>query len=347
MSAPEAAAYTVRELTDADEPAVLELLAASLAGGPTGERTPEFLRWKHRDNPFGRSPGLVAHDPDGALAAVRLLLRWELLLGDRLVRAVRAVDTATHPAHQGRGLFRQLTTTALATVAADADLVFNTPNSQSLPGYLKMGWQVVGVVPISLRARRPLRVLRHYRGAGQAPVVGAEAPVQSVLPYAADVLPEHLDGVETLLSAVARASSDHHLRTRTSVDYLRWRFADPPGLDYRAIPVLDGSRLRGLGLGRLRRRGQLSELTLGEVLVQPGDTEAARAVLRGAARSGADMVTCHLSPGSTAAAAARLAGYVTVPGRGLTMTVHTLRGAAPQAAQPSSWRLQLGDLELF
>ena len=38
-----------------------------------------------------------------------------------------------------------------------ADLIFNTPNEKSLPGYLKMGWTVVGHVPIYVRVRRPVR----------------------------------------------------------------------------------------------------------------------------------------------------------------------------------------------
>ncbi len=64
--------------------------------------------------------------------------------GRHAVRAVRAVDTATHPDHQGRGIFSTLTPTRSRRCGSRADLVFNTPNEKSLPGYLKMGWQIVG-----------------------------------------------------------------------------------------------------------------------------------------------------------------------------------------------------------
>ena len=87
-------AYLVRELLPSDGDAVLALLTASLAGGPTGERTAEFLRWKHQLNPFGVSPGLVAVTEAGEIAAVRLLLRWELRCGERTVRAHAAVGEA-------------------------------------------------------------------------------------------------------------------------------------------------------------------------------------------------------------------------------------------------------------
>ena len=76
-------------------------------------------------------------------------MRWEFQRGDEVFRCVRAVDTATHPDYQGRGLFTRLTKAALPELVADGvKFVFNTPNDQSRPGYLKMGWQAVG------RARR-------------------------------------------------------------------------------------------------------------------------------------------------------------------------------------------------
>lgn len=155
--------FLVRELAKDDEPVVLELLTAALAGGPTGERTPEFFAWKHRENPFGSSPGLVAESADGAIVAVRLFLRWEFLHQGETVRAVRAVDTATHPAAQGRGLFKRLTLDLLDRLSADTDLVFNTPNANSLPGYLRMGWREVGKVPIALHPIRPLAFAKGLR----------------------------------------------------------------------------------------------------------------------------------------------------------------------------------------
>ena len=69
--------------------------------------------------------------------------------------AVRAVDTATDPEFQGRGIFTRLTLEALDELAADGvDFVFNTPNARSRPGYLKMGWQVVGRLAAAVRPTR-------------------------------------------------------------------------------------------------------------------------------------------------------------------------------------------------
>ena len=86
-----------------------------------------------------------------ASPAFRVLMRWEFVEHGRVVHAVRAVDTATHPDYQGRGIFTRLTLHALDELRHEIDFVFNTPNDQSRPGYLKMGWQVVGRLPTAVR----------------------------------------------------------------------------------------------------------------------------------------------------------------------------------------------------
>ena len=136
---------------------MLDLLTTSLGGGPAGERPAAFFRWKHLDNPFGRSLMLVA-ESEGTIVGLRAFLRWEFHAAGVLVSAVRAVDTATHPRLRRRGLFSRMTGEALTALEGQSDLVFNTPNEKSLPGYLKLGWREMGGgIPIWVRVRRPVR----------------------------------------------------------------------------------------------------------------------------------------------------------------------------------------------
>ena len=149
----------MRAWHDDDLPHVLELLQAALGGGPAGVRPAEFFRWKHLENPFGRSFMLVA-EADGRIIGLRAFMRWRFRADDRVVHAVRAVDTATHPDYQGRGVFSMLTRRAIEEMRGEVELIFNTPNEKSLPGYLKMGWQSVGRVPILVRPQHPVRLVR-------------------------------------------------------------------------------------------------------------------------------------------------------------------------------------------
>ena len=194
------------------EAAIIELL--SLALGAEQLRTLDFWHWKHRANPFGKSPGLVAIDETGRPVALRVFLRWELETGGRVVRAVRAVDTATHPDWQRRGLFRRLTTTLLERLANEGvDLVFNMPNPRSLRGYLSMGWQEVGRLPLVLKLRRPIRLaIRRLRG-------GPDASCEPVGLLSCD---EVLAGADVAQLIDRQDANEPRLHTRRSPEYLRW-----------------------------------------------------------------------------------------------------------------------------
>ena len=329
----------VRPYDDADEAAVLALLDASLGGGPAGSRPAGFFRWKHLENPFGRSFMLVA-ETDGRIVGLRAFMRWEFATGDRRFRAVRAVDTATHPDHRGRGIFSTLTLEALDALRDQADFVFNTPNEQSLPGYLKMGWRVVGRVPIHVRVRRPVRFATHARSwrteekAGDVPAVRA--------PLASDVLDERIDGL------MASRERPRGIATPRDGAYLRWRFGAAPLLGYRAVVTGDRGHVDGVAIFRVRPRGALVEATVAETIVRGGDRRSAGRLLRLVGASARmDHAACSFPRGSSPWAAARRAGFVRVPG-GMTLVVNALgHDLEPDPFDLRSWALSLGDLEVF
>ena len=102
---------TVRPASIADRPSVLALLESSL-GWETDSRNADLFAWKHEQSPFGPSPAWVALDREGQLLGFRTFLRWEFTRGSAVVRAARAVDTATRPDVQRRGIFSRLTMTS-------------------------------------------------------------------------------------------------------------------------------------------------------------------------------------------------------------------------------------------
>ena len=115
---------------------VLDLLATSL---PSVAKE-EVFRWKHLDGPFGPSPGYLAF-LDGRMVGVRFFMPWEFMHNGLVVKGYRPVDTVTHPDARGMGVFKRLTLHGLDQLVEDGKpLIFNTPNGNSLPGYLKMGW---------------------------------------------------------------------------------------------------------------------------------------------------------------------------------------------------------------
>ncbi|MDO5737287.1 MAG: GNAT family N-acetyltransferase, partial [Propionibacteriaceae bacterium] len=160
MSTMNAADLEFRRAQPSDDDQIIPLLRASLKKDDD-PNYPAFLDWKHRQNAFGVSPAWVALHED-RIVGYRTLLRWRFVNNDgKRVTAVRAVDTATHPEYQGLGIFRRLTLMGVSelTLAGDG-IVFNTPNDQSTPGYLKMGWSKVKRLPVGVLPSGPAALVK-------------------------------------------------------------------------------------------------------------------------------------------------------------------------------------------
>ena len=352
----------VRRATEDDLPQALELAQAALGWRPE-DPNDAFFRWKHLDNPAGRSPMWVAvdtshpddggrdhrdpdhrdpdhrdpgdHDRRGRIVGFRVFLRWRFTDRDGRSRsAVRAVDTATHPDHQGRGIFRALTLGAIDELRAEGvDFVFNTPNAQSRPGYLKMGWQSVGRVPIAVRPRSPLAAYRMARA--RTPAGKWSRPTDAGIPA-----PEALADDAALVNLLASLDRPRGLATDRTVEHLRWRYRFDP-LHYRAV-VAPGGVTDGLAIFRVRDRGAATEAVLCEVLVPGGDRRLGAHLVREVARStGADYVI-----GTTTTAVPRTTLPMPLIGQG---PILTWRAVSPTAQMPplADWSLTMGDVELF
>jgi len=321
----------IRVATAADHGAIVALATAAL-GWTAGDPNEALFRWKHLENPFGAS-GLWVGEAEGQIVAFRALMRWEFDAPDgRRRRAVRAVDTATDPAHQGRGWFRRLTLLGLDEVRADGtDFVFNTPNDQSRPGYLKMGWQAVGRVPVAVG-------VRGARSARRMVTARVPAGKWSIDTTAGEPAAEVLAETAQLESLLASQPAPRGLRTARTPAFLRWRYADGP-IRYRA--VLRTARVGdGLALFRLRDRGAAVEATLCDVIVPGGDPRARHELVRSVRRAARpDYVIRVQRPIAQD-------GLVRLPAQGPLLT---WRGVTSGADLPTgdAWDLRLGDIELF
>jgi hypothetical protein len=311
----------VRLATPEDRDAVLALASRSL--GWTGdERDRAFFEWKHDANPFGPSPAWVAC-AGGEVAGFRTFLRWELARpgAARPLRLVRAVDTATDPAHQGTGIFRRLTLGAVDALAADGvDAVFNTPNAQSRPGYLKMGWHQLGRPALAVVPWSPVALARLARGRDAAGKWGLPAPVGD--PAAVALAGPDLDDL------CARLPAPDGLATPRSPELLRWRYGFEP-LGYRVVEVRGG-----LCVFRVRRRGPAREVSICDWLSAEPDPRALHGLVR---RCGDVGIGLGLGLRRHAA--------VGVPGQGPVVTWRPLAESA--VPDLGDLRFCLGDLELF
>lgn len=336
----------IRPATQADTGQILDLVKLSLGEG----RIPRHIAywgWKHGSNPFGPSPCLVA-ESDGHLVGLRAFMRWNWRARGATVPSVRAVDTATHPDWRGQGIFSRLTLALLEWVKAEGvAFVFNTPNKQSRPGYLKMGWVSLGRTSFWVRPLQPLQMIRSLLSSRPSERSLGDADAGAGCSSARELVEQ--PALSRLLDALAQR--EDRLATPRSREYLHWRYVAIPGFAYRAVWSLDRDD-GAVIIFRSKTQGPLRELRLCEVLV--GQTAASRemgqdllrSLVRGAA---AHYATGMAVPGTPAQRVLLQSGFLPAPRMGPVMTVRPLNGVTSglDPLRRSSWRLSAGDLELF
>ena len=208
--------------------------------------------------------------------------------------------------------------------------MFNTPNDKSLPGYLKIGWQVIGRAPVRvmptgieslpalLRARAPadLRPLESSVGEEPADVFGDAGATARLLEQLADPC---------------------DLATDRSGDYLRWRYGFVP-LRYRV--VLAGSAVEdGVAVFHLRRRGPATEATICDVLLpESGAVTRARRDATDRLRDPSGLPPAH-RPATCGA------GMAPDPAQRSDRDGSGRHG--DRAPTLDRWSLSMGDVELF
>jgi len=302
-----------REATHNDIPQILKVLKASL-GETSSKKTEEVWRYKHIDNPFGESLVLVAEE-EGEIVGVRAFMRWKWQKGDEVYSAFRAVDTATHPAHQGKGIFKKLTLKALEIGKERGDhFVFNTPNSQSKPGYLKMGWEGVGKLKVHLRLLFPAKnITVNHKVSGNLN-----------------------DCRELLNSFYQRLKVTDRLYTPKDVAYIKWRYLNNPLQRYEVL-----IHKEYFIAGYVKARGKFSEFRLSEAIVSPGSKKAAKsAILELTKSSGAIILSISPNPG--------IIFKTGISGNfGPALTFKSINLPQSHFSKLDLWFYSLGDLELF
>lgn len=324
----------IREAVDADIPAIVDLLKKSL-GEELMPKSEEYWRWKHVENPFGKSPILIAIDKN-VIAGVRAFMCWQWHMPNgNLLKSVRAVDTATHPDYQGKGIFKKLTLSLLDRCKQNGtDFVFNTPNASSKPGYLKMGWVEVGKLPVNLALINPANI-------------GIKILLKR--PHAQKDVPNDNTVLEYLSNPGFRQLLEQHQRsigivTNHSIASLSWRYLSVPVARYHAAGVSENDKLKACAFYRLKYSRAGVELRITDVFAtSEKDIKPLRDVIAEKRRlHAADFITSSVNFRSRALF--RLTNLHVGP-------VVTVREIGNISLQPfrefNNWAPSLGDLELF
>jgi GNAT superfamily N-acetyltransferase len=326
----------IRTARYADIPAIVSLLKESL-GESLMPKSEAYWSWKHLHNPFGESPVLLAFEND-TLIGVRAFMPWRWKNNDRIFKTVRAVDTATHPLHQGKGVFKKLTLGLVDQCKSEGvDFVFNTPNSQSKPGYLKMGWKEAGKLPIRFYWQRPIGSVIAFAQRRQFGLPPVDNTVFEILRHPA---------MNDLVKATT-SFNHRNLVTDHSIESLRWRYQQVPVVNYHACAITTGNDLQAVAFYRFKASRIGLELRVAD---QFSSHAKHSRLLAQVLISKAEEAQAHYLTSSGCDYNFKFSGLLATAQikAGPCVTVRALNGnPSDKLLRFSAWSPSIGDLELF
>lgn len=334
----------LRRATGLDRPKMLELVRIALGEGSI-PRTEAFWRWKHEQSPFGRSPIMVM-EAEGRIVSLRVFLRWRWRFGGQTLKAVRPVDTATHPDWRRRGLFERLTRELIDMMRREGvAFVYNTPNPHSGRGYQKLGWHIVGRPSIWIRPLKPGRLIQGLWHRRDRNADRERFKTDKPLCMAAIDQPELDDFL------IRQASIPSRLMTDIDASYLTWRYRDCPGLDYGADGLFD-RQAGALLIYRFATQFGMKEFRICDLFVteDKASKDKAKSVIRSKLRAcDADFASARAIPGTPQAAVLRRCGFLPAPRIGPVVAVRPLSDSSHLSAiqRLPNWGAVIGDLEVF
>ncbi|WP_207512463.1 GNAT family N-acetyltransferase [Longitalea luteola] len=331
----------IRPATPQDKPAMIALLKKSLGEGliPKSEA---LWTWKHEQNPFGASFVLLAEE-NNTIIGLRAFMQWQWKWKGNLYKAIRAVDTATHPDHQGKGIFKKLTLQQLELCKQQGiHFVFNTPNDQSRPGYLKMGWVQQGRMPLKFKVTNPIALA--WAVAFKKGKAGSTAedptPVQQWDP-----------AVFKLMDRYTNTDNDQ-LQTVLSTEYIRWRYADNPLFRYNYFTDFENFLL----IGRIKSHSFTRELRLVDCMLFNNassdrhiNSRISRTILPYCKKNKIQVISFSGQQYQLNRSALSWMGIIPVQNRGPIVTVRDLNMSEQFSSllNINNWGYSLGDMELF
>jgi len=131
-----------------------ELLRATY--GQDSRFTEKYVHWQYVENPEGRAVGFDAFAGD-ELAAHYVALPLSAELFGYSAKGLLSLNTATSPAHQGKGLFTRVATAVYERASSlGYDFVIGVANANSTGGFVKkLGFQLVCPLDVRIGIGRP------------------------------------------------------------------------------------------------------------------------------------------------------------------------------------------------
>jgi len=164
---------TYRLAGNKDSEQIISLLNSVFSSQQRSDRVRDLSswNWKNRENVFEATKIVVA-EHEGEIVGTGTLWPFKFQLNGTIHLAYQTCGLGVSERFRRRGVFRNINQFRIETAREkNASFLFSFPNSNSLPGYKKMGWAYLGKLKWYVKPLKPVQILKDllYNKAGSVP----------------------------------------------------------------------------------------------------------------------------------------------------------------------------------
>ena len=222
------------------------------AGGLSSNNLPWF-KWKYIDNPMFNDNYIYGAKVNGKLVGLRPFMLFNLKHETKVFNAAQPCDTVVEPDYRGQGIFTKLTKYAINEMKKEFQLFFNFPNFNSMPGYLKMGWDKTVLIDEGFAFKNFPELVKKKSG-NSFFYLGSS--IYNIFMTKLDKVIRELskDSNINIIDNEERFTDEFedlwnkNIKSRIRVyrprEYLNWRYCARPDKDYKIWTLRDGDKLK-------------------------------------------------------------------------------------------------------
>jgi hypothetical protein len=353
---------TYREFSLRDEQKVLSLFEASFG------RRRDLAQWRWEFFGGPEKSIIVLAENESEIVGHYAILPRMLRSGNDVMKAGIVVDVMTHPQYGRRGIFASSAIHAFEIAkAAGISVLLGFPNEAAIKGHRKVGWSEIGYVRVFVRPLSASALSTALRGRLRLPALVSKG-LDAILSLITKSKPiGEARGVKmTCMSASSLTSLGDELghfikdafpgsalRGERSVEWLKWRLADPLGVHWAVVARETGtSKLVGVTILKMKEYKGMRICAILDVIVKERDQDVESLLLKNAIRKarseGCEICLMFGSPSDSRLLTLMGSTFMPSPKR-LKFIVRTVEGAplAANLRDIRNWHLQLIDHDVI
>lgn len=196
-----------------DDDKITSFLKSASLAHKIPQKSEEWFHWKFEGSPYGKTILACAFDGNEVVGCVGIGF-GQMTYGDKSLSCALSYETFVHPDYQGCHLFTKLTKLAEEEcVNQGVDVLYNFPNRNSLPGFIKRGWTKIRLSSYKIKLCKPFKCLMKFKEMRKG-FVSCDSNLENI---------KNTDIIDC-----GRFSQDGIFIPQWSKKYLEWRFLTHP-----------------------------------------------------------------------------------------------------------------------